>query len=160
MLIPRVLRISIPCQHTSRFSPDDNSPLRPHHNASYLLWKPATPGLALVYYWSFVMSQRCSTLPHSPEMVSPVEPNDPREASPEVALAAPQWQRLASMDGKSPDFLPLLSSLTSQGNRSLTTNLRGTEASITLNAMDQVSLAFFCERCNLPYTPFSAFSGW
>ena len=45
------------------------------------------------------------------------------------------------MDLESSGFLPLLSSLTSGDNRSSVINLRDTEASLALDAMDQVSLA-------------------
>jgi len=53
----------------------------------------------------------------------------------------PQWQQLASMDQKSPDFLPLLSSLTAEVNRSSTTKLCGDDARISLSVMDKVSSA-------------------
>ena len=45
------------------------------------------------------------------------------------------------MDLESSGFLPLLSSLTSGDNRSSVINLHDTEASLALDAMDQVSLA-------------------
>jgi len=55
---------------------------------------------------------------HNPEMISPAT-NDPPEI-PIVLL----WQHLASMDRQSPDFLPLLSTLTAGDNRLSTTTLR------------------------------------
>ena len=51
---------------------------------------------------------------------------------------ASQWQRLASMDRQSPDFSSLLSSLITGTNRSSTTKLRGDDAKVTLDALDQV----------------------
>ena len=50
-----------------------------------------------------------------------------------------RWQQLASMDQQSPDFLPLLSSLIAEVNRSSTTKLYGDDARITLSVMDEVS---------------------
>ena len=45
------------------------------------------------------------------------------------------------MDQQSPDFLPLLSSLTTEVNRFLTTKLRDYDARIALSVMDKVSSA-------------------
>ena len=45
------------------------------------------------------------------------------------------------MDQQSPDFLPLLSSLTAKFNRSLTTKLLDDDARIVLSVMDEVSSA-------------------
>ena len=53
-----------------------------------------------------------------------------------------QWRQLASINPQSPDFLPLLSSLTSEGNRSSTTKLCGDDAGVTLGVINQVILAF------------------
>jgi hypothetical protein len=79
---------------------------------------------------------------HSPEMVSPPAPNDPPEVLPDMSPIVSQWQQLASMDRESPDFLPLLSSLTAGVNRSLATMLRGDDARIALGAIDKVSRPF------------------
>ena len=56
-----------------------------------------------------------------------------------MTQTVPQWQQLASMDQKSPDFLPLLSSLTAEANRSSTTKLCDDDARIALSVMDKVS---------------------
>ena len=53
-----------------------------------------------------------------------------------------EWQRLASMDPQSPDFLPLLSTLTAGGNQSPTTELRDESARIVLSALDKVGCPF------------------
>jgi len=45
------------------------------------------------------------------------------------------------MDQQSPDFPPLLSSLTAEVNRSSTTKLHGDDARIALSVMDEVSSA-------------------
>ena len=50
-----------------------------------------------------------------------------------------QWRHLASVDEQSPDFGPLLSSLTAQDTRSLTVKLCRADAKATLNIMDQAS---------------------
>ncbi|KAF9644426.1 kinase-like protein [Thelephora ganbajun] len=77
---------------------------------------------------------------HSPGMISPATPNDPRGALPDTPLSpiVSRWQQLASMDQQSPGFLPLLSSLTAEHNRSSTTKLHGNDARVTLNVMDEV----------------------
>jgi len=72
----------------------------------------------------------------------PAVPNDPPEVISDTSLIVSRWQRLASMDRQSPDFPPLLSSLTADGNRSSTTGLRGDNARVTLNMIDEVSSAF------------------
>jgi len=56
--------------------------------------------------------------------------------------AAFLWKHLASMDRQSPDFLPLLITLTAAANRPLMTTLRDDDARITLSAMDEVSYSF------------------
>ena len=53
-----------------------------------------------------------------------------------------QWQKLASMDRESPDFLPLLSSLTADEDRALTAKLSGDDARVVLDRMDEVSSVF------------------
>ena len=53
----------------------------------------------------------------------------------------PRWQQLASMNPESPDFLPLLSSLTAEVNRSPATMLGDGDAWAVLSAMDKVSPA-------------------
>jgi hypothetical protein len=89
------------------------------------------------------MSQSNHSLPlYIPETISPPAPNDPSEDSPDMNPIVSQWQRLASMDGLSHEFLPLLSSLIIGTNRSSTTNLRGDDAKITLGALDDVSYSF------------------
>ena len=62
-------------------------------------------------------------------------PQDDRSGS-----IASRWQSLASMDPRSPGFLPLLSSLTTGNNRSLTIELSGVDAKNTLSIMDEVNL--------------------
>ena len=59
---------------------------------------------------------------------------------------ASQWQRLASMDRRSPDFLPLFSFLTTWANCSSTAKLRGDDAKITLGALDEVRCHWLSER--------------
>ena len=72
-----------------------------------------------------------------PGMISHATP----DGSPEVFTIdsiALEWQKLASMDRQSLDFLPLLSTLTAGGNQSPTTKLRGENARIALSALDEV----------------------
>lgn len=69
----------------------------------------------------------------------------------------PLWKRLASMDQHSLGFIPLLSSLTSEKNRSSTINLCEADAKATLNFMDQASFAVFVRAHNLRCTICSAF---
>ena len=68
-------------------------------------------------------------------------PDNTLGALPDVGIAS-QWQRLASTDRRSPDFLPLFLSLTTETNRSSTTKLRGDDAKITLGALDEVGCQF------------------
>jgi len=79
-----------------------------------------------------------------PGMTSSVTPDDPPEALVMDPIAS-EWQRLASMDQQSPDFLPLLSTLTVGGNQSPTTNLRGENARIVLSTLDEVGCPFTAE---------------
>jgi hypothetical protein len=89
------------------------------------------------------MSQPNHTLPlYTPETTSLSAPNDPPEDPSDMNPIVSQWRRLASMDGRSQDFLPLLSSLITGTNRSSTTDLRGDDAKITLGALDDVSYSF------------------
>lgn len=89
------------------------------------------------------MPQHDLTLPsYGPEMIFPVASDDPREDQPDVNRIVSRWQDLASMDQQSPDFLPLLSSLTTGDHRSPTINLCGADARDTLSIMDEVSLIF------------------
>ena len=60
------------------------------------------------------------------------------EVAPILDPTALRWQRLASMDRQSPDFLPLLSDLTDAANQSLTTELRDESARIALGALVEV----------------------
>jgi len=76
-----------------------------------------------------------------PVMTSRATPNGPPEAL-TIDLIASEWQRLASMDRQSLDFLPLLSTLTVGGNQSPTTKLRGENARIVLSALDEVGHLF------------------
>ena len=69
--------------------------------------------------------------------------NDSPEVLPSVHLTVSRWQQLTSMDQQSPDFLPLLLSLTTGANRSSTTALRGDDAKITLSALDEVGRPLF-----------------
>ena len=72
--------------------------------------------------------------------------NDSPEVVPSVHPIVSWWQQLALMDRRSPDFLPLLLSLTTGANRSSTTALRGDDAKITLSALDEVGRPFFKAR--------------
>ena len=82
-----------------------------------------------------------------PGTISSPTPNDSPEVLPSVLPSVhpivSRWQRLASMDRQSSDFLPLLLSLTTGANRSSTTALRDDDAKITLSTLDQVSHPFF-----------------
>jgi len=73
---------------------------------------------------------------HNAEMISPATDNPPESP---IAL---QWQHLASMDRQSPDFLPLLSTLTAGDNRLSTAALRDNDAEIALSVMDEVGYSF------------------
>ena len=84
------------------------------------------------------MSQSDSTL-HSSENILPATPNDSPEAPSDMISIVLRWQQLASMDQQSPDFLLLLSFLTAEANRSLTTKLCGDDAGVTLSVIDEVS---------------------
>jgi len=50
------------------------------------------------------------------------------------------------MERESPDFLPMLLSLTTGTGRSSTTNLRGDNAKVTLGALDEVGYPFAVAR--------------
>ena len=92
------------------------------------------------------MPQHDLTLPsYGPEMIFPVASDDPREDQPDVNRIVSRWQDLASMDQQSPDFHPLLSSLTAGDHRSTTINLCGADARDTLSIMDEASLMFFAK---------------
>ena len=85
------------------------------------------------------MAQGCSTPPtFDPGTTSSTTPNDPPEVLSTVDPIASEWQRLASMDRQSSDFLPLLSILTAKANQSSTINLRGENARIVLSALVEV----------------------
>ena len=71
-----------------------------------------------------------ATLNDSPEVLYIVDP------------IASEWQRLASMDRQSPDYLPSLSTLIVGGNQSPTTKLRDENARIALSALDEVGHPF------------------
>ena len=77
----------------------------------------------------------------SSDDILPATPDDSQEPLSGMIPAVPQWQQLASMDQQSPNFLPLLSSLTAEVNRPSTTKLCGDDARITLSIMDEVSSA-------------------
>ena len=64
--------------------------------------------------------------------------DDPPEAPPIIELILSEWQRLVSMDGQSPDFLSLLSTLTVGVNRSSIIKLQDENARIVLGALDEV----------------------
>ena len=64
------------------------------------------------------------------------------QEGPVIDPIASEWQRLASMDQQSPGFLSLLSTLTTGGNQSPTTKLRGENARIVLSALDEVGHLF------------------
>jgi len=70
-------------------------------------------------------------------MTSRATPNEPPEVF-TIDPVASEWQKLASMDRQSLDFLPLLSTLTAGGNQSPTTKLRGENARIVLSVLDEV----------------------
>lgn len=79
------------------------------------------------------------TLPISdPGTTSSTTPDDPPEVPSILDSIVSEWQRLASMDGRSPDFLPLLSTLTTGDNRSSTIKLQDENARIVLSALDKV----------------------
>lgn len=78
---------------------------------------------------------------HNLETTSPRGPDNPQGVIPSVDPIALKWQQLASTDQQSPDFLPLLSFLTTGDNRSLTTRLRGNDARIALGALDEVGFS-------------------
>ena len=78
---------------------------------------------------------------HSPEMTSPVTSEDFRGPCNTDSIVS-QWQHLASMGWQSPDFLPLLSSLTAKINRCPTIMLNDADAKAVLNIMDEVSSMF------------------
>lgn len=71
---------------------------------------------------------------HSSEKILPAPPN--------MIPVVSRWRRLASMERKSPDFLPLLSSLSDEANRSLTTELCGDDARVALGIIDEVSSVY------------------
>ena len=73
-------------------------------------------------------------------------PHDLPQVLPTTDPIASEWQRLASMDRQSPDFLPLLLTLTAGGNQSPTTKLRGENARIVLSALDEVGHKFTVEE--------------
>ena len=67
-------------------------------------------------------------------MATSTTPEDPPALPPIVS----EWQRLVSMNSQSPDFLPLLSTLTTGVNRSSTIKLQDENARIVLGALDEV----------------------
>lgn len=79
---------------------------------------------------------------HSPGMTLPVAPDGSPEVLPDMIPVVPRWQRLASTDQESSDFLPLLLSLIAKEKRSLTAKLHGDDARVTLSVMDEVSSVF------------------
>ena len=81
---------------------------------------------------------RTTPPPSDPGTTSPGTPNDSPEILPIVDPIASGWQRLASMDRHSPDFLPLLSILAAKDNQSSTIKLRGEDARIALSALVEV----------------------
>ena len=74
---------------------------------------------------------------HDPGMISSPAPSHPSEEDMDPITS--QWQRLASMERQSPDFLPLLLSLVRGTDRSSTMKLRGDDAKATLGALDEIS---------------------
>lgn len=73
-------------------------------------------------------------------------PGEPPKGLPNTHPIASEWQRLASTDQHSPDFLPLLSSLTTGTAHRSTSKLRDESAKITLDALDEVDCPFFSVR--------------
>ena len=71
-------------------------------------------------------------------MASSTTPEDPPEVPPILDPIVADWQKLASMDSQSPDFLSLLSTLTTGVSRSLTIVLQDEDARIVLGALDEV----------------------
>ena len=71
-------------------------------------------------------------------MASSTTPDGPPEIPPILDPIVSEWQRLASMDSRSPDFLSLLSTLTTGVNRSSTIKLQDENAKIVLSALDKV----------------------
>ena len=90
------------------------------------------------------MSRLGPTSPaHDSETVVSPTPDDPPEVLPDTEdPIVSQWQRLASMDRQSPEFPSLLLSLITGTNRSSTTELRGDDAKIALDSLDQVGCSF------------------
>lgn len=66
-------------------------------------------------------------------------------SQPDPPIIPQLWQRLASMDQHSPNFLSLLSLLMT-ADHSLTTSLRGDDAKATLGALDEVGCSFTAIR--------------
>ena len=66
-------------------------------------------------------------------------------SQPDPPIIPQLWQRLASMDQHSPNFLSLLSLLMT-ADHSLTTSLRGDDAKATLGALDEVGSSFTVVR--------------
>jgi hypothetical protein len=97
----------------------------------------------------FVVPLRAFAHPsRSPEMTS--SGDDPRETPLGVVS---RWQQLASMDRHSPEFVPLLASLTTEENRSLTMGLCGANARDALSIMDEVSSTSFTVEATTHVAP-------
>ena len=94
---------------------------------------------------SIVMAQGGPRSPTSdPRTTSFATPNDPPEDPPTIDPIASEWQKLASMDRQSRNFLPLLLTLIAEGNQSPTTKLRDENARIVLSVLDEVGLPIYC----------------
>ena len=73
------------------------------------------------------------------DLMGPDPADDPPEVPPILELIPSEWQRLVSMDSQFPDFISLLSTLTTGVNRSSTIKLQDENARIVLGALDEVS---------------------
>ncbi|KAF9781287.1 kinase-like domain-containing protein [Thelephora terrestris] len=71
-------------------------------------------------------------------MIFPVASDGPREVQSDLSPIVSLWRGLASMDRQSPEFLPLLSSLTVGDYKSLTIKLQHSDARDILTIMDEV----------------------
>ena len=91
-------------------------------------------------------------------MISPVISDDLHGVLSGASPIVSQWQRIVSMDQQSPNFLPLLSSLTTRDSRSSIVKLSRADAKVTLNIMDQASFPLFlCESHDLLCLLYSGF---
>ena len=103
-----------------------------------VLWKGAT---ALLGSRRLVPQPDPAVPLHNPGETLLPAPDTSPEVPPDMTPIFLQWQKLTSIGRESPDFLPLLSSLTAEVNRSSTVKLCGDDARIALSVTDEVSSA-------------------